>query len=204
MKIVGIERELIYLLRAKTPDVYVYVDSTVLGVKLSRTFYEGRWQRETFWAVHAGLLTPLTFTRHRLSPLAAFTSGAYFQSSQWKAVTVNSPALKACLKAHSQNVSGNKQERCSCCRMPKNAAFSPRLNLQSSGQPKTMQGHFYFRIFYHLSLVIFACATEMAFVLLHNSTFNFHCYTHRQPTPTQRSAQKWRQLRPFATSCAKY
>ena len=29
-------------------------------------------------AVQAGLLTPLTFARHRLSPLAAFTSGAYF------------------------------------------------------------------------------------------------------------------------------
>ena len=28
--------------------------------------------------VQAGLLTPLTFARHRLSPLAAFTSGAYF------------------------------------------------------------------------------------------------------------------------------
>ena len=36
----------------------------------------------------AGLLTPLTFARHRLSPLAAFTSGAYF-FSQSKAVTVN-------------------------------------------------------------------------------------------------------------------
>ena len=30
------------------------------------------------WAIQAGLLTPLTFARHRLSPLAAFTSGAYF------------------------------------------------------------------------------------------------------------------------------
>ena len=29
-------------------------------------------------AVQAGLLTPLTFARHRLNPLAAFTSGAYF------------------------------------------------------------------------------------------------------------------------------
>ena len=28
--------------------------------------------------IQAGLLTPLTFARHRLSPLAAFTSGAYF------------------------------------------------------------------------------------------------------------------------------
>ena len=32
----------------------------------------------TAWAIQAGLLTPLTFARHRLSPLAAFTSGAYF------------------------------------------------------------------------------------------------------------------------------
>ena len=31
-----------------------------------------------YWTVQAGLLTPLTFARHRLSPLAAFTSGAYF------------------------------------------------------------------------------------------------------------------------------
>ena len=31
-----------------------------------------------YWAIQAGLLTPLTFARHRLSPLAAFTSGAYF------------------------------------------------------------------------------------------------------------------------------
>ena len=30
------------------------------------------------WAIQAGLLTPLTFARHRLIPLAAFTSGAYF------------------------------------------------------------------------------------------------------------------------------
>ena len=35
-----------------------------------------------YWAIQAGLLTPLTFARHRLSPLAAFIS-------QWKAVTVN-------------------------------------------------------------------------------------------------------------------
>ena len=30
-----------------------------------------------YWAILARLLTPLTFARHRLSPLAAFTSGAY-------------------------------------------------------------------------------------------------------------------------------
>ena len=28
-----------------------------------------------YWAAQVGLLTPLTFARHRLSPLAAFTSG---------------------------------------------------------------------------------------------------------------------------------
>ena len=35
----------------------------------------GLW---TYWAIQAGLLTRLTFARYRLSPLAAFTSGAYF------------------------------------------------------------------------------------------------------------------------------
>ena len=30
------------------------------------------------WAIQVGLLTPLTFAQHRLSPLGAFTSGAYF------------------------------------------------------------------------------------------------------------------------------
>ena len=39
-----------------------------------------------YWAIQAGLLTPLTFARHRLSPLAAFTSGAYFlhNGRQWQ------------------------------------------------------------------------------------------------------------------------
>ena len=31
-----------------------------------------------YWAIQAGLLTPLNFARHRLSPMAAFTFGAYF------------------------------------------------------------------------------------------------------------------------------
>ena len=31
-----------------------------------------------YWAVQAGLLTPLTFARNCLSPFAAFTSGVYF------------------------------------------------------------------------------------------------------------------------------
>ena len=40
-----------------------------------------------YWAIQAGLLTPLNFARHRLSPLAAFTSDAYFLHK--KALTVN-------------------------------------------------------------------------------------------------------------------
>ena len=46
-----------------------------------------RWEESgvSYWTVQAGLLTPLTFARHRLSPLAAFTSSAYFLHN----VTVN-------------------------------------------------------------------------------------------------------------------
>ena len=62
--------------------------------------------------VYAELLTPLTFTRHRLSPLAAFTSGAFFTmeggDSEFSKFTV--PILKAFKKARSQSVSGSKQE----------------------------------------------------------------------------------------------
>jgi len=62
-------------------------DRAVLGPPTYRDF--GRRQYLTrYWTVQAGLLTPLTSAWHRLSPLAAFTSGAYFLS-QWKAVTVN-------------------------------------------------------------------------------------------------------------------
>ena len=38
----------------------------------------GQWKTRCLWAIQEGLLTPLTFARYRLSPLAAFTSGAYF------------------------------------------------------------------------------------------------------------------------------
>ena len=40
-----------------------------------------------YWVIQAGLLTPLTFAWHHLSPLAAFTSSVYFLHSgrrwQW-------------------------------------------------------------------------------------------------------------------------
>ena len=54
-----------------------------------------------------------------------------------------------------------------------------------------MLRHF-FSILHHLSTVIFANATIMVFLLLHNSMFNFHCHTQCEEMPPQKSAQKWR------------
>ena len=48
----------------------------------------------------------------------------------------------------------------------------------------------FFSTFHSLSTVIFATATVLAFVLLRDSRFNFHCYTQREATPTQKSARK--------------
>ena len=39
---------------------------------------EDNVMEQAYWAVQAGLLTPLTFARPRVSPLAAFASNAYF------------------------------------------------------------------------------------------------------------------------------
>ena len=54
-----------------------------------------------------------------------------------------------------------------------------------------MQRHF-FSTLHPLSPVIFATATVVAFVLLRNSMFNFHCYTQLETMHTQKSARKWR------------
>ena len=35
-----------------------------------------------YWAIQGGLLTPLTFARHRLSPLAAFTCGYFLHNGR--------------------------------------------------------------------------------------------------------------------------
>ena len=40
--------------------------------------------------------------------------------------------------------------------------------------------------------VCFANATVVAFVLLRNSRFNFHCYTQLEAWPIQKLARKWR------------
>ena len=71
--------------------------------------------------------------------------------------------------------------------MPPNAFFSPHeLAIFWSAKKRRKD------IFSHLVPVIFATATVVAFVLLCNSRFNFHCYTQREATPTQKPARKWR------------
>ena len=48
-----------------------------------------------------------------------------------------------------------------------------------------------FSTLHPLSPLIFATAAVVAFVLLCNSRFNFHCYTQCETTLTQKSTQKW-------------
>ena len=73
--------------------------------------------------------------------------------------------------------------------VPQNAYFPWNRDLLVS--QKTMQSHF-FPTLHPIFPVIFASATVVAFVLLRNSRFNFHCYTQREATPTQKLAWKWR------------
>ena len=55
---------------------------------------------------------------------------------------------------------------------------------------KIMQRHF-FSTLHPLSPVIFTTATVLAFVLLRNPRFNFHCYTQHEATPIEKSVWKW-------------
>ena len=71
--------------------------------------------------------------------------------------------------------------------MPQNAFFLWTHDLLLS--QKMMQRHFFFPL-HPVSMVIFATATALAFVLLHGARFNFRCYTQCEATPTQKSAQK--------------
>ena len=64
------------------------------------------------------------------------------------------------------------------------------MNSRSSGQPKNDAKTLFFSTLHPLSTVIFATATVLAFVLLRDSRFNFHCYTQREATPAQKSARK--------------
>ena len=68
--------------------------------------------------------------------------------------------------------------------------------------PRSRDAKTLFSILHHLSPVILANATIVAFVLLRYSRFSFHSYTQREQAPTQKSAGKW-QLRPLENSCTK-
>ena len=98
------------------------------------------------------------------------------------------PTLKAFLEARSRNVSGNKQYLVArAIGYPKTHFFYELAIFWSA--KKTMQRHF-FSTLHPLSPVIFATATVLAFVLLRNFRFNFHCYTQCKAMPTWKSARK--------------
>ena len=97
------------------------------------------------------------------------------------------PTLKDFFEARSHNVSGNKQFVARTLGCPKTHFLLRTRDLLI--RPKTTQRHFLFTL-HPLSTVIFATATVLAFVLLRNSNFNFHCYTQREATPTQKSARQ--------------
>ena len=73
--------------------------------------------------------------------------------------------------------------------MPQNVFFL--TNSRPSGQPENHTK----TLFSHLPSPFpgnFWTATVVAFVLLCNSRFSFHCYTQCDATPTQKSVRKWR------------
>ena len=71
--------------------------------------------------------------------------------------------------------------------MPQNAFFHELTIFWSA---KKRRKDAFFPTLHPLSTVIFATSAVVAFVLLRNSWLNFHCYTQREATPTQKSARK--------------
>ena len=86
------------------------------------------------------------------------------------------------LEACSQNVWQQAITCCSCYRMhaPKCIFDQPKNDAKTLffHSPSPLPGNF-------------ATATVLAFVLLRSSRFNFHCYTQREATSTQKLAWKW-------------
>ena len=84
--------------------------------------------------------------------------------------------------------------------MPQNASLSLFYELAIFWSAKKRRGKDTF--FFHPPspfTVIFATATVLAFVLLRDSRFNFHCYTQREATPLLRNRPGSAALRPLAT-----
>ena len=138
-----------------------------------------------YWVVQVELLTPLTFTWHRLSPLVVLLLVHTFftmegDDSEFENFTL--PILKEFLEAHSQNAI----TCCLCYRMLQ--FFFHELAIFWLA-PKLHKDTF-FPTLHPLSLIIFATAVVVAFVLLRNSGFNFHCYTQCEAMPTWKSCAK--------------
>ena len=156
------------------------------------------WAHDKFyyyWVVPVGLLTPLTL--HRLCPLGVFIFPVHIffamEGDNSEFMNFTEPTLAFLKEPMSECVWQWARTCCSCYRMPK-TLLSPcthNLSLSQEMIAKTL-----FFILHHLSPVFLANATVVAFVLLCNSRFTFHCYTQGEPMPTQKSAQKW-QLQPF-------
>ena len=97
------------------------------------------------WAVQAGLLTPLTFTQHCLSPLATFTSGAYFLHSgrrwQWicEVYTANFKDIFEGLEL--ECVWQQATTCCSCYKMSETTFFPRTLNFLVSWKMRSR--HFF-------------------------------------------------------------
>ena len=101
------------------------------------------------------------------------------------------PPLKALLKVCSHSVSGNKQELAAhAVGYQKVNFFLHSYNLLVSKKTNKNDAEMLFSILHHLSPVILANATAVAFALLHSSTFrfSFRCCTQREPTPVQKLA----------------
>ena len=99
------------------------------------------------------------------------------------------PTLKAFLEARSHNVCLAISSNLLLVLLdaPKRIFFYELAIFWSA--KKRRKDTFFFTL-HPLSTVIFATATVLAFVLLRDSRFNFHCYTQREATPTQKSARK--------------
>ena len=120
-----------------------------------------------------GVVNSLDFCPASLKSLGCFYSRCVL-SSQWKAVTVN---LRI---SHCQLIA------IGC---PKTLFFF-FCELAIFWSDKKRRKDIFFSTLHHLSTVVLATAVVLAFVLFRDSRFNFHRYTQREATPTQKSARK--------------
>ena len=139
-----------------------------------------------------GVVKSLDFCPESLksSPLAAFTSGAYFLHNgrrwQWICEFYTANFKDIFLGPQSECV---WQQAVACAIGCPKMHFFHELTIFWSAEKQYKD--FFFSTLHPLSPVIFATATVVAFVLLRSSRFNFHCYTQCEATPTQKSARKW-------------